>query len=163
PEGRIVADVMAGAVGRSRLLVLAEALAWGAVAAAITPAAGALIGSAGGVLRGRSVAPRSAIVRTHRRGHPAARDRFIPASQPPAYTGLETRTVVDPQQVEAVEGSTLIVTVVSPAGRVTMEHDGVARALVRDPGGGFADRIQATKTGYLLVIADEARGAGRSP
>ena len=256
PEGRIVADVMAGAVRRSRLLVLAEALAWGAVAAAITPAAGAFIAVAVAVWRWRSVASRAAIVRTLERAHPEARNLFVtadelsdgrlivkpvirqrvladaaasarrldlrtifpiarlvpvvllacvawlmaqtvdvwrgalsrvrsgaltksqtldgstssPASmrvsiaiQPPAYTGLETRTVVDPQQVEAVEGSTLIVTVASPAGRVTMEHDGVVRALVRDPGGGFADRVQATKTGYLLVIADEASVQGRAP
>ena len=55
PEERIVTDVMARAVRRSRLLVVAEALAWGAVAAAITTAAGALIAGAVAVWRWRAV------------------------------------------------------------------------------------------------------------
>ena len=251
PEERIVADVMARAVRRSRLLVVAEALAWGAVAAAITTAAGALIAGAVAVWRWRAVASRAAVLRALERAHPEARNLFVTvdelsddrlivkpvirhrvfadaaatarrldlrtvfpiarlvpvaflacvawllvqsvevwrgalsrvgsvaltrsqaldsstssparmrvrvAVQPPAYTGLETRTVVDPQQVEAVEGSALIVTVESPDGRVTMEHDGIAHALARDPGGAFAGRVQATKTGYLLVTSDNAPG-----
>src|SRR5439155_10112855 len=200
PEERIVTDVMARAVRRSRLLVVAEALAWGAVAAAITTAAGALIAGAVAVWRWRAVASRAAVLRALERAHPEARNLFVTvdelsddrlivkpvirhrvfadaaatarrldlrtvfpiarlvpvaflacvawllvqsvevwrgalsrvgsvaltrsqaldsstssparmrvrvAVQPPAYTGLETRTVVDPQQVEAVEGSAL--------------------------------------------------------
>lgn len=71
--------------------------------------------------------------------------------EPPGYTGLAASTVVDPEQLQAIEGAMLEVSVETSSSGVTLEHDGAARALVRDASGRFVDRLRATKTGYLLV------------
>ena len=76
PDERIVAGVMAAAVRRSRVLAMAEALAWGAVGAAITPVAGALLAVAVAVWRWRA-ASRATIVRTLEHAHPEARNLFV--------------------------------------------------------------------------------------
>jgi len=81
--------------------------------------------------------------------------RVSVATQPPAYTGLGETREVDPEQLQAVEGSTLVLSIDSSAARVSIEHDGRTRALARGADGRFADRLQVTKTGYVLVTADE--------
>ena len=80
--------------------------------------------------------------------------RVIVRIQPPAYTGLEATTSVDPVQLQSLEGAVAAVSVESPAGRVTLEHDGATRSLERGADGRFAGRIQLMKTGYLLLVSD---------
>jgi hypothetical protein len=71
--------------------------------------------------------------------------------QPPAYTGLKSATTIDPQQLTAVEGSDLALTVDSSAAAVTVDHDGVTSALARTSDGHFAYRTRLTTTGFLMV------------
>ena len=95
---------------------------------------------------------------------PASRDdgasqaglRVSVSIQPPAYTGLEATTSVDPEQLQSIEGAVAAVSVESPAGPVTLEHDGAARSLDRGADGRFTGRVRLTETGYLLVAADRA-------
>jgi Domain of unknown function (DUF4175) len=82
------------------------------------------------------------------------------AIQPPAYTGLKETTVVDPEQLQAIEGSVVVLSIDASADRVTVEHDGRARSLARGAGGRFTDRLQATRTGFLAVTTDD--GARRT-
>ncbi|HEY1909739.1 MAG TPA: hypothetical protein VGG73_02350 [Vicinamibacterales bacterium] len=86
-------------------------------------------------------------------GGPAASAglRVSATVQPPAYTGLKSATMVDPQQLTAVEGSDLALTVDSTAAAVTVDHDGVTSVLRRAPDGHFAYRTHLTTTGYLMV------------
>jgi hypothetical protein len=79
--------------------------------------------------------------------------------EPPAYTGLPASTVLDPEQLQAIEGAVLIVSVDSGADQVSLEHDGATRPLARDSAGRFATRVLATKTGFIVVTAgkDERR------
>jgi hypothetical protein len=77
--------------------------------------------------------------------------------QPPAYTGLEETKAVDPDQVQAVEGSALVLSIDASARAVTVEQDGRSHALTRGADGRFAERLRVTKTGYLAVIAETAR------
>ncbi len=77
--------------------------------------------------------------------------------QPPAYTGLEETKAVDPDQVQAVEGSALVLSIDASASAVTVEQDGRTHTLTRGADGRFAERMRVTKTGYLAVIAETAR------
>jgi hypothetical protein len=74
---------------------------------------------------------------------------------PPAYTGLKTATALDPQQLTAVEGSDLVLSVDSAAATITVDHDGVTSVLARGPEGHFAYRARLTTTGYLLVTTGD--------
>ena len=100
--------------------------------------------TSGGALS-RSTAPAGAEAHT--------RMRISVAIQPPAYTGITATTVVDPEQLQAVEGSTLVLSIESTAADVSVDHDGATRVLTRGDGGIFTGRMQVTKTGYLLVTA----------
>jgi len=73
------------------------------------------------------------------------------AIQPPAYTLRPPTSIRDPAQIEAIEGSELLITATSGASRVVLEHDGASRALARGRDGTFTDRVRVTKTGYLIV------------
>ena len=75
--------------------------------------------------------------------------------QPPAYTGLKPATTLDPQQLTAVEGSDLVLSVDSTAAAVTVDHDGAASVLARGPDGHFAYRARLTTTGYLMVTTGD--------
>jgi hypothetical protein len=244
--GWSVGDAIASVARRIRMLALAEAAAWGAALAALSPAVAVMTAVAVAVWRWRA-ARRAEIIHALERTQPAARNLFVtadevergvlavtptarervladaaasvatidlqtmypvapvmraamvtcvawglagtaglwrgplhqvgsvvlspPASQndgdsqprlrvnvriqPPAYTGLEATTSVDPGQLRTIEGAVAAVLVESPAGRVTLEHDGATRSLERVADGRFSGRIQLTKTGYLLVAADE--------
>ena len=80
------------------------------------------------------------------------------AIHPPAYTALEATTVVDPEQLQAIEGSVLVLSIDASAAGVRVEHDGRERSLARGADGRFGDRLQVTRTGYLAVTtADGAR------
>jgi len=76
------------------------------------------------------------------------------AIQPPAYTALEPTTVVDPEQLQAIEGSVLVLSIDASANTVSVEHDGRTRSLTRGADGRFGDRLQLTRTGYLAVTTD---------
>ena len=73
---------------------------------------------------------------------------------PPAYTGLPETKAVNPEQMQAIEGSTLVLSIDASVARVTVEHDGRTRTLARGADGRFTDRVLVTKTGYVLVTAD---------
>ena len=90
---------------------------------------------------------------------PVARSRLqlSVTTQPPAYTGFEETKAVDPEQVQAVEGSTLVLSIDTSASSVSVEHDGRMHALGRGADGRFVDRLQVTRTGYLAVVAEGAR------
>lgn len=85
--------------------------------------------------------------------------RVTMSIQPPVYTGVPETTLVDPQQLQAIEGSTLSISVESTAATLTVEQDGTPRTLARGTDGRFKDRLALTKTGYLLITADT--GASR--
>ena len=76
------------------------------------------------------------------------------AIQPPAYTSQKETRASDPEQVAAIEGSSVVLSIDSSASRVAVEHDGAARDLARGADGRFTDRVRVTKTGYLLVTTD---------
>ena len=70
--------------------------------------------------------------------------------QPPPYTGLKETRTVDPEQLQAIEGSALVLSIESGAD-VSLDHDGVTRALARGADGTFTGRLQVSKTGYVLA------------
>src|SRR4029077_15427263 len=75
----------------------------------------------------------------------------------PAYTGLKATTAIDPEQLQAIEGSALVLSIDSSAASVSVEHDGRTATLPRRADGRFGDRLTVTKTGYLLVATDSSR------
>ena len=95
----------------------------------------------------RSTSPAGATARTHL--------QVSVAIQPPPYTGLEETRAVDPEQLQAIEGSALVLSIDASAARVSVEHDGRTHTIARGVDGRFADRLQVTKTGYLLVTAED--------
>jgi len=88
-------------------------------------------------------------------GAPALRVRVV--VQPPPYTRLAPTTLVDPEQIQAVEGATVLLTIDSTSRGVSLEQDGEARGMEPAGGGSFTGRVTLNRTGYLLVAADEAR------
>ncbi|MBZ5557274.1 MAG: DUF4175 domain-containing protein [Acidobacteriia bacterium] len=80
--------------------------------------------------------------------------RVTATIQPPSYTGLAATTLVDPSQLQAIEGSTLSLSIESATPAITVEQDGASRTLARTPDGRFTSRAELTKTGYLLITAD---------
>jgi hypothetical protein len=92
-------------------------------------------------------------------GATAARSRpqLSVTIQPPVYTGLEETKAVDPDQIQAVEGSTLLLSIATAASSVTVEHDGRTHALGRGADGRFAARLPVTRSGYLVVVAEGTR------
>jgi hypothetical protein len=78
--------------------------------------------------------------------------------QPPAYAGLPATTVVDPAQIDALQGTAIVLAVDASAERVTAEHDGVVHALTRDSSQRFNGRLDLTKTGYVAI---DTSGGGR--
>jgi hypothetical protein len=103
----------------------------------------------------RSAAPHSA---------PApARLQVRAAIQPPAYTGLPETRAIDPEQLQAIEGSAVVLSIDAPAARVSVDHDGRTRTLERGADGRFSDRLKLTRTGYVLVVADEGDAPSKPP
>ena len=152
-RARVFADAAASAqrldlrtvfpIARLVRAVLLACLAWATVATThMWP--GQLSRVSSGVLS-RSTAPGNAAAQT--------RMRVSVAIQPPAYTGLKEASAVDPEQLQAIEGSTLVLSIDSAAADVSVEHDGSTRALTRGADGTFASRLQVTKTGYVVVTA----------
>src|SRR2546427_786747 len=115
PDERDVLRLIASAARRARAIFVAEAVAWAAVAAAAAfalTARAAVLGCAIGAWLTRGVPPvgRQEAVTV---GQllipppllPPSSLRVVATIQPPAYTGLPTRTLTDPAQIDAVEGS----------------------------------------------------------
>jgi hypothetical protein len=76
---------------------------------------------------------------------------------PPPYTGAKTVVVENPEQLQAIEGSTLALAVESPGESATVEHDGVARTLTRGGDRTLVYRATLHKTGFIVVAASGAR------
>jgi hypothetical protein len=248
---QIVASAISAATLRARLLVLAEAIAWGLAAAAVSAPAGVLVAAAVAAWRWRS-SSRDSVVRLFERAQADAANLFVTADelgrgaldakapirarifgdaaaraqqidlgvvlpiwraarvgliaalvwatvqtaerwrpgrpaaegasqsssapsngastrprlhvniriQPPAYTTMQEATLVDPDQVQAIEGSAAVLTIDASANRISIEHDGAARTMKRDDSGRFTARLQLAKTGFLAVSGDD--GARRT-
>ena len=77
--------------------------------------------------------------------------------RPPAYTGLKEVALEAPDQLQAIEGSTLVLAVESPAATVTVDHDGAAATLRKNGDRGFTYSSRLTKTGFIVVAGAEAR------
>ena len=77
--------------------------------------------------------------------------------RPPAYTALTEVALEDPDQLRAIEGSMLSLTVESPADAVTVDHDGAAAALPKQAGRGFTYTSRLAKTGFIVIAAGPAR------
>jgi len=79
--------------------------------------------------------------------------RVVVAVTPPAYTGQAARSILDPTEVESIEGSEIVFTVEAPAGRATLEHDGAAVPMVEQAPGRFIGGVRLARTGYAIVDA----------
>ena len=88
--------------------------------------------------------------------------RVSVAIEPPTYTGLPETRAVNPEQLQAIEGSTLVLSIDASGARVSVEHDGRTRTLARGADGRFTDRLTLARTGYLLVTADAGETAPKS-
>jgi hypothetical protein len=86
---------------------------------------------------------------------PSAALRITATIQPPAYTGVTATTATDPTQIDAVQGSTLTLALATPAAALTVEQNGAAVSLARDVDGHLSGRVTLTRTGYLVVTADD--------
>ncbi|HWF83532.1 MAG TPA: hypothetical protein VG222_01725, partial [Vicinamibacterales bacterium] len=75
--------------------------------------------------------------------------------RPPDYTQLAAQTLVDPAQIQAVEGSTLTLTIAATGDRVTVAHDEASHTLTRGAEGQFTDRFVLAKTGFVVVSASD--------
>jgi hypothetical protein len=78
---------------------------------------------------------------------------------PPAYTGLPSKTVHDPDRIEALAGSGLHLTIRGRAARVTVETLTGARTAEQQPKGTFSASVAADADGYLAVQAISPAGA----
>jgi len=81
--------------------------------------------------------------------------RLTATIQPPAYTGLAATTLTDPAQIDAVQGSTLTLALESSAASVTVEQNDTAASLARGADGRLNGRLTLTRTGYVVVTADD--------
>jgi hypothetical protein len=241
-----VADAIAAAVRRGRLVAVFEAVAWGAAASAVSPPAGGFVAAAVAVWRWRAT-KRAAVVRALERACPDSRNLFVTSDEiaagrlatspsararvfaaaaaiakrldvrtifplaraqraavlagvvwtlvltaplwrgplsrarsaalspgpssgttasppqihvsvtihPPSYTGVAPSTIADPPQILVVENSEVSLAIESAGNRVAVERDGSSHSPARGADGRFVDRAQATKTGYLLVTAED--------
>src|SRR5262249_44601177 len=154
---RVLAD--AGAVARR---VRPRAVAPIAPAARAAAAAGVVLAVVWPVPVGRgSVAQGASVVRSQSTGGgaaaPAAQLRVRATIEPPPYTGLKASVADDPEQLQAIEGSTLALDVASPGNRLTVEHDGVAADLTRGGDRAFAYRAALTRTASIVAWAAGVR------
>jgi hypothetical protein len=70
---------------------------------------------------------------------------------PPAYTGQRAETLLQPEQVSAIEGSLLELRVETSADTVVVHTDSGTLALPRQSDGGFAWRGRVLRDGFLAV------------
>ncbi|HKB13984.1 MAG TPA: hypothetical protein VKD69_25140, partial [Vicinamibacterales bacterium] len=82
--------------------------------------------------------------------------RVRAAIDPPSYTGLQRAAIDDPEQLQAIEGSTLTLTVDAAGDHLTVEHDDASSVLTKAIGG-FIYRALLEKTGFIVVSAGSAR------
>ena len=76
---------------------------------------------------------------------------------PPAYSGLKEAVLDDPDQLQAIEGSTLSLAITSSADAVTVDHDGAATALAKEAGRRFTYTARLAKTGFIVIAGGQAR------
>jgi hypothetical protein len=107
----------------------------------------------GRLARGPSVA-RTTVARG---GGPAAQLRVRATIEPPPYTALKAAVVDNPEQLQALEGSTLALAVDSPGDVVTVEHNGASTTLTRDGDRAFVYRAALKKTGFVVMAAAGVR------
>ncbi len=81
--------------------------------------------------------------------------RVTATIRPPDYTRLAALTLVDPAQLQALEGSALTLTITATGDRVTVAHDDASRTLTRGAEGQFTDRFVLAKTGFVVVSASD--------
>ena len=77
--------------------------------------------------------------------------------EPPAYTGLKATVADNPEQLQAIEGSSLTLDVESLADDVTVEHDGMTAALTRGADRALTYRATLKKTGFIVLSAAGSR------
>jgi len=104
PE-RLVADMIALAIRRARVLALAEAVGLGLTVAAISPVAGALLAAAFGAWRWRATS-RAAIVRALEHVQPGFRNLLVTADE----FARETLTAKPPVLIPELRKQRKIVT-----------------------------------------------------
>ena len=109
------------------------------------------------IWRGTTLVPGAAVFESRSIQDPAAAGRFRVTArvEPPAYTGLPSATLVDPAQIQTLQGSTIALSIDSRAMVATLEHDGDRQSLIRTADGRFTGRVVASKTGYLLISTGE--------
>ena len=83
--------------------------------------------------------------------------RVTATIRPPDYTRLAAETLVDPAQLQAVEGSAVTLTISGAGDAATIAHDETSRALVRGADGRFTERFVLAKTGFVVVSTSDGR------
>ncbi len=81
--------------------------------------------------------------------------RVTATIRPPDYTRRAAQTLVDPAQLQALEGSAVTLTITATGDRVTVAHDEAPHALTRGAEGQFTDRFVLAKTGFLVISASD--------
>jgi hypothetical protein len=76
---------------------------------------------------------------------------------PPAYTGLKQVALEDPDRLQAIAGSTLVLAVESPADMITVDHDGAVATLGKGADRGFTYTSRLATTGFIVVAAAGTR------
>ena len=76
-------------------------------------------------------------------------------STPPAYAGRAASTIVDPADIRVLDGTAVLLRVESAASKLTLEHDGALHPLARTVSNTFEYRTPLTKSGYILITADD--------
>jgi hypothetical protein len=145
--------VMAKAASRAKLIDLARVVPATRLVQVIVVAAVAWTVVGAGSWRRSSATRRGPGASS--RPAPSAALRLTATIQPPAYTSLAATTSTDPTQIEAVQGSTLTLALESSAAALTVEQNGTTAPLARDGDGRLTGRLTLTRTGYLVVTADE--------
>ena len=75
--------------------------------------------------------------------------------RPPAYTNLPQSQQVNPSELRPIENSVLEFAIESGARSVEIEVNGDKRTIARDANRSLADRMTATRSGYVIVTADD--------
>lgn len=75
--------------------------------------------------------------------------------EPPPYTHLPAATLTDPEELHAVERSAIVLSIRTDAARVVVDLTGDAHPLSRSAQGSFAYRATLTRSGYVLITADD--------
>jgi uncharacterized protein DUF4175 len=83
--------------------------------------------------------------------------KFRATIEPPAYTGLSAVVVENPDRVQAIDGSALVLAIDSPSADAVVEQDGATATLVRGNERSLVYRTVLEKTGFLVIAAGGSR------